>query len=152
MYRGYDLKIDRPWILPFFRLDSNFEEPEQSKARYCQSKGLLVGRLKKKETNYDIHQIITYFQLLHLKLFLILGLLWTMESVHFIIHTYGELCDTFVGLDIFFRVIDCFNILRGFFFLIIFVCNKITLVKISQFWYVRYNPESDKERSVDTIF
>ena len=61
LYRGYDLKIDRPWILPFFRLDSNFEEPEQSKARYCQSKGLLVGRLKKKETNYDIYQIITYF-------------------------------------------------------------------------------------------
>ena len=107
---------------------------------------------RKKKQTMIFTKIITYFQLLHLKLFLILGLLWTMESVHFIIHTYGELCDTFVGLDIFFRVIDCFNILRGFFFLIIFVCNKITLVKISQFWYVRYNPESDKERSVDTIF
>ena len=76
------------------------------------------------------------FQVFHLKLFLILGLSWTLESVHFIIH--DKLYPKFFGVYIFFRVVDSCNLLRGFFFFIIFVCNKNTWGKIKHFWYLQF--------------
>ena len=84
------------------------------------------------------------FQWFHLKVFIILGLSWSMPSVHFIIH--DELCQDMVLL---FRVIDnsC-NLLRGFFFFIIFVCNKNTWGKIKQFCYLRSDPEPAVEMIV----
>ena len=87
------------------------------------------------------------FQFFHLKLFVILGLSWTMESVDFIIPE--EFWPKFAWLCIFFGVIDSCNILRGFFFFIIFVCNKNTWTKIKQFCYLVYNPEPDVEMALE---
>ena len=91
--------------------------------------------------------VMINFQWLHLKLFLILGHSWTLESVSFIIHE--EFWPTFAGLDMFFSIIDSCSLLRGFFFFIIFVCNKNTWGKIKQFCYLVYNPEPDVEMALE---
>ena len=65
------------------------------------------------------------FQILYLKIFLILGVLWIIESIHYIIHNhYGAPCVSFKSINFFFRIIDSCNMLRGFFLFIIFICKK----------------------------
>ena len=54
--------------------------------------------------------IILSFQVLYTKLFLVLGILWIIESVHFIIHNhYGQPCQKYSFIGVFFRIIDSFN-------------------------------------------
>ena len=78
--------------------------------------------------------IISSFQVLYTKLFLILGILWIIESVHFIIHNhYGQPCQEYSFIGVFFRIIDSFNMLRGFFLFIIFILKKNVWKKIKSF-------------------
>ena len=70
-------------------------------------------------------------QVLCCKLFFVLGILWSIESVHFFLHKhYGAPCEDLNFIKVVFRVIDCCNILRGFFFFLIFVCKRDVLMKI----------------------
>ena len=79
------------------------------------------------------------FQVLYMKLFLILGILWTIETVHFFVHNhYNEPCQTSMYIKIAFRVLDSCNILRGFFFLIIFVCKRNVWIKIQRFFFLKF--------------
>ena len=73
-------------------------------------------------------------QILYGKLFFILGILWTFSFLHYLIHgDHSNSCEDYnTFLEIFFRIIDSLNILRGFFLFLIFVCKKSVLKKMVQ--------------------
>ena len=86
------------------------------------------------------HSLVRFvFQILYMKLFLILGILWTIETVHFFVHNhYNEPCQTNKYIKIAFRVLDSCNMLRGFFFFIIFVCKQNVRIKIQRFFLLKF--------------
>ena len=65
-------------------------------------------------------------KVLYTKLFLILGILWMFSTIHYIVHSNHPdgLCGYCNNLEVFFRVIDSLNLLRGFFMFLIFVCKE----------------------------
>ena len=65
-------------------------------------------------------------KVLYTKLFLILGILWMFSTIHYIVHSNHPdgLCGYSNNLEVFFRVIDSLNLLRGFFMFLIFVCKE----------------------------
>ena len=48
-------------------------------------------------------------------------------------------CTTVQAVDIFFRIIDFCNILRGFFFFIIFVCKRSIWEKVRHYWFLKFS-------------
>jgi len=76
-------------------------------------------------------------QVLYTKMFLVLGLLWVFSMAHYILHGHHPrgLCHYPSNLEVFFRIVDSLNLLRGFFIFIIFVCkaNVISKVKVTFF-------------------
>ena len=86
------------------------------------------------------------FQILYTKLFSILGILWTFSFLHYLIHGNhsNTSCEEYSSyIEIFFRIIDSFNILRGFFMFIIFVCKKNVLVKVKSAFNLVTKNETD---------
>ena len=86
------------------------------------------------------------FQILYSKLFLILGILWTFSFLHYLIHGNhsNTSCEEYSSyIEIFFRIIDSFNLLRGFFMFIIFVCKKNVLVKVKSAFNLVTKNETD---------
>ena len=81
-----------------------------------------------------------------MKLFLVLGILWTIETVHFFVHNhYNEPCQTSKYIKIAFRVLDSCNMLRGFFFFIIFVCKRNVWIKIQRFFFLKFRSPPNLE-------
>jgi len=77
---------------------------------------------------------------LYTKLFLILGILWMFSTIHYILHSNHPegLCHYSNNLEVFFRVIDSLNLLRGFFMFVIFVCKENVKNKVrARFGLVR---------------
>ena len=71
---------------------------------------------------------------LYSKLFIVMGIAWIFECVHYLIHSdhthTQELCyDT---LELILRAISCFNLLRGSLIFFIFVCKDSILDKVSR--------------------
>ena len=71
---------------------------------------------------------------LYSKLFIVMGIAWIFECVHYLIHSdhthTEELCyDT---LELILRAISCFNLLRGSLIFFIFVCKDSILAKVSK--------------------
>ena len=80
----------------------------------------------------DYNNNIIFLQVLFSKLFAILGILWIFSCLHYLLHGNhrGMPCgQTSTKIEIFFRVTDSFNLLRGFFMFVIFVCKKNVLRK-----------------------
>ena len=70
---------------------------------------------------------------LYSKLFVVMGIAWIFECVHYVIHsdhshTHQHCYDT---LEIVLRAISCFNLLRGSLIFFIFVCKDSILDKVS---------------------
>ena len=71
---------------------------------------------------------------LYSKLFIVMGIAWIFEFLHYVIHAdhthTDELCyDT---LELILRAIGCFNLLRGSLIFFIFVCKDSILDKVSR--------------------
>ena len=81
----------------------------------------------------DFKYCTSLLQILFGKLFSILGILWTFSFLHYLIHGNhsNTSCEEYPSyLEIFFRVMDSFNLLRGFFMFLIFVCKKNVWQKV----------------------
>ena len=99
---------------------------------------LPVERLMAIEWNAVAHANKHSLQFLYCRLFCVLGILWTIESVHFVIHNhYGKPCSTYQSLQVFFRIMDFCNVLRGFFFFIILVCKRSIWIQVKHFWFLK---------------
>ena len=98
----------------------------------------LVGRkhfvflLNQKTTSYSS-------KVLYTKLFLILGILWMFSTIHYILHSNHPdgFCHYSNNLEVFFRVIDSLNLLRGFFMFVIFVCKENVKKKVGAMFGLR---------------
>ena len=106
------------------------------KVRSCLPSTIQVHKMIHKK---EIHQTLPsddflhfIFQVLYVKLFSIPGILWTFSFLHYIVHgNHNSSCEDYSSyLEIFFRLIDSINILRGFFIFLIFVCKKTVWVKV----------------------
>ena len=68
------------------------------------------------------------------KIFTIIGALWIVSFVHYIIHkghSEDDIRETGVT-ETLFRIVDGLNMLRGFFMFIILVCKKDILEKLKR--------------------
>ena len=81
------------------------------------------------------------------------GILWTIETLHFIIHNHYEEppCHRVKCLGLFFRIIDCCNMLRGFFMFLIFICKKSFWTKVKRFWFLKFRSPSPTPIKMDTF-
>lgn len=71
--------------------------------------------------------------ILYGKLFVVMGLLWVCECIHYILHgDHSTIYDCLSYPELVFRILGCFNLARGFFIFVIFVCKKSTISKISR--------------------
>ena len=62
-----------------------------------------------------------------------LGVLWIFESVHYFYHGDHSTIEDCQDLqELFFRIIGCINLARGFLIFLIFVCKESTLKKLSR--------------------
>lgn len=83
-------------------------------------------REKERYESFKFHHIFQYFNMyfsrfsVYLKLFLTMGLLWTMESISWIFEKESE-------KNYFFIFTDILNCLQGVFIFIIFVCKRKVL-------------------------
>ena len=86
------------------------------------------------------------------KLFSILGILWTFSFLHYLIHgDHNDSCQEYsTSLEIFFRMIDGLNLLRGFFMFFIFVCKKSVWSKVIK--VTSSKREVERELSETQIF
>ena len=73
-------------------------------------------------------------QVLFVKIFTIIGTLWILSFLHYIIHKdHSEVDTTGAGvMETVFRIADGLNMLRGFFMFIILVCKKDILNKLKR--------------------
>jgi len=92
--------------------------------------------------------------MLFTKLFFILGILWTFSCLHYLIHNHQTQdhhnCDQEefnTSLEIFFRIIDCLNLLRGLFFFLIFTCKKKVLGQLTKLFQ---SPVQRRESCLET--
>ena len=91
-----------------------------------------------------------FFQVFFAKVFLILGLPWVCESIHYFLFSKATQNVANVNptsckndaLEIAFRVVSGFNLLRGFFLLLIFGCKKVMWQRIKK----RLGIKSDVQR------
>merc|ERR1719186_2553692 len=67
---------------------------------------------------------------LYTKLFLVMGVLWICETIHYYVHSCHDDNSSITPTEIFFRIIDAINLLRGFIFFLIFVCKADILKKL----------------------
>ena len=58
-------------------------------------------------------------------------------------------CTSVQSLDIFFRIIDFCNILRGFFFFIIFVCKSSIWEKIRHYWFLKLSSPPQHQDGIE---
>ena len=85
-------------------------------------------------TNTDrVNSDVREQMVLYSKLFIVMGIAWIFEYVHFLIHsdhthTEEHCYDT---LELILRAISCFNLLRGSLIFFIFVCKDSILDKVS---------------------
>ena len=94
---------------------------------------------------FIMHFTLSIIQALYMKLFFLLGILWSCESIHAILHNdETEKCHL-SSLEIFFRIIDSFNLLRGFFIFLIFICKKTVLTKM-KCYYMQKSGQSASAR------
>ena len=72
--------------------------------------------------------------MLFVKIFTIIGTLWILSFLHYIIHkNHSEVDTTGAGvMETVFRITDGLNMLRGFFMFIILVCKKDILNKLKR--------------------
>ena len=69
-------------------------------------------------------------QVLYTKLFVVMGILWSFECIHFLMHGDHQNTSCHLSLEMVFRAIDCVNLLRGCFMFFIFVCKESILAKV----------------------
>ena len=64
------------------------------------------------------------------KLFIVMGVLWVFECLHYLLHgDHKDIdCDSYTELGL--RIIGCINLLRGFLIFLIFVCKRSTMEKV----------------------
>ena len=63
---------------------------------------------------------------------MVMGLLWFFDSLHFLLHgDHSQVDDCMTQVELVFRLLGCFNLSRGFFIFLIFVCKRSTLSKVS---------------------
>jgi len=88
----------------------------------------LSGKLEKaKEEN-----------VLYMRLVLVLGIPWSVESLHFLIHNhYEQPCERSTPVQAVLRFMDFCNMLRGFFMFLIFICKKSVWRKVKRYWFLR---------------
>ena len=73
-----------------------------------------------------------------MRMSLILGVSWILESVHHFLHPTHENSDVCTSAtEIFFRLVDVFNLSRGVCIFIIFVCKRTVLEKLKKSKYFR---------------
>ena len=104
---------------------------------------------------YILHnvELICLFQTLYMKLFFVLGILWVVESIHSIIHNKQEKCElSSMEVEVFFRVIDMLNILRGFLIFLIFICKRTVWTKMTRVYKQKSSQSArarlDKQKQV----
>ena len=90
-----------------------------------------VGKFHKVPPSPSLFETFS-LKVLYTKLFLILGILWMFSTIHYILHSNHPdgLCSYSNNLEVFFRVIDSLNLLRGFFMFVIFVCKENVKKKV----------------------
>ena len=99
-----------------------------------------------------IRYLLLSDQILYGKLFSILGILWTISFLHYMIHgDHSNSCEEYsTFLEIFFRMIDGLNLLRGFFMFLIFVCKRTVWSKVVR--VIRGKNEVERELTETQIF
>ena len=81
--------------------------------------------------SFSSFRCIVFSQFLYGKLFMVMGLLWFFDSLHFLLHgDHSQIEDCMTPVELAFRVLGCFNISRGFFIFLIFVCKRSTISKV----------------------
>ena len=68
--------------------------------------------------------------MLYSKLFIVMGILWVFECVHYLAHGDHEDVECVSISEFVLRVIGCFNLLRGCLIFFIFVCKDSILDKV----------------------
>ena len=86
-------------------------------------------------TNTDrVNSDVKEQMVLYSKLFIVMGIAWIFECVHYVIHSdhthTEEHCND--TLELILRAISCFNLLRGSLIFFIFVCKYSILDKVSR--------------------
>ena len=71
------------------------------------------------------------------KMFLILGIPWVFEGIHFFSHQkYQHGCHPGGFSETFFRIVSIFNFSRGIFLFLIFVCKKTVWVELKKIKWI----------------
>ena len=103
------------------------------------------------QSQYYFEILEMHFQILYMKLFIVLGLLWSCESIHFIIHDDDINGCSSSSAEVFFRIIDCLNLLRGFFIFLIFVCKQNVWKKIQAYYRVKMGKSDIHSSAVNKV-
>ena len=69
--------------------------------------------------------------MLYSKLFIVLGILWVFECVHYLAHGHHRDMECVSITEFFLRIIGCVNLLRGCLIFAIFVCKDSILEKVN---------------------
>ena len=74
------------------------------------------------------------FQTLCMRLFIVMGISWIFEIVHFLIHDNhkdgGELGEHQLLIEIILKIIGSLNLSRGIFLFLIFLCKRRIVVRV----------------------
>ena len=78
--------------------------------------------------NSDVREQIVLYS----KLFIVMGISWSFECVHHLVHSDHTHTQTrcYDYLELFFRLMGCLNLLRGSLIFFIFVCKDSILDKV----------------------
>ena len=82
------------------------------------------------------------FQALYVKIFLVVGVSWLSESFHKLSHK--TVLDHQSNIETIFAIFDALNLLRGFFFFLIFICKKNVYTKMRNYLRARNPPNLDQ--------
>ena len=69
---------------------------------------------------------------LYTKLFIVMGISWTFECIHHLVHPDHTHTDCYDYVELFFRLMGCLNLLRGSLIFFIFVCKDSIIDKVLQ--------------------
>ena len=86
------------------------------------------GHTKDTGVNSDTREQLV----LYTKLFIVMGISWTFECLHHLVHSDHTHTQTrcYDYVELFFRLMGCLNLLRGSLIFFIFVCKDSILDKV----------------------
>ena len=86
------------------------------------------------QTQDRVNSDVREQMVLYTKLFIVMGISWTFECVHHLVHSDHTHTQTrcYDYVELFFRLMGCLNLLRGSLIFFIFVCKDSILDKVLQ--------------------